>query len=133
MYLLIKNSVKQAKPETFKNSFKNSSQYVLTLMKVVIFFSIFQAYMIFKYVYISYTFTNIQQITNVFNATEYTETDLILSLNVEKEFLYDESNPILSSVSRTVFFSTVLNISNSLENMIKVYILLFILVDLHRV
>ena len=120
MYLFIKYSVKQAKPETFKNSFKNSSQYVLTLMKVVIFFSIFQAYMIFKYIYISYTFTNIQSITNVFNATEYTETDLILSLNVEKEFLYNENNTILSAVSRTVFFSSVTNISNSLENMIKV-------------
>ena len=76
--------------------------------------------MIFKYVYITYTFNNIQQIAKVFNATEYTETDLILSLNVEKEFLYDGSHTIFINDANSVFFKTVTGVSGSLESMIKV-------------
>jgi hypothetical protein len=80
--------------------------------------------MIFKYVYISYTFDNVKYITTVLNYTEYTGSDLILSLNVEKDFLYDGSNPILNSNSSTIFYQTIDQISDSLEIMIKVSILI---------
>lgn len=89
----------------------------------------FQAYMIFKYVYISYTFDNVKYITTVLNYTEYTGTDLVLSLNIEKEYLFDSSNSILNSNSTMIFYQTIDRISDSLEVMIRV-IQIFKLVDL---
>jgi hypothetical protein len=124
MYIINLHIVKQSKPEAFKNSFKNNSNYVLTFIKLFVCFAVFQAYMIFKYVYISYTFDNVKYITTVLNYTEYTGSDLILSLNVEKDFLYDGSNPILNSNSSTIFYQTIDQISDSLEIMIKVSILI---------
>ena len=85
--------------------------------------------MIFKYVYISYTFDNVKYITTVLNYTEYTGTDLVLSLNIEKEYLFDSSNSILNSNSTMIFYQTIDRISDSLEVMIRV-IQIFKLVDL---
>jgi len=68
----------------YKQSIRTSSDYLLIIFKIMIFFFIFQAYMIFKYIYINTGMKNIDHFTNVFNVTQYSQSDLILSLNVAK-------------------------------------------------
>jgi hypothetical protein len=68
----------------YKQSIRTSSEYILILVKIIVFFFIFQAYMIFKYIYIDTAMKNVQHFTDVFNVTQYSQSDLVLSLNIAK-------------------------------------------------
>jgi hypothetical protein len=68
----------------YKQSIRTSSEYLLIFFKISIFFFIFQGYMAFKYVYITLGMQNLDHFTDVFNVTQYSQSDLILSTNVAK-------------------------------------------------
>ena len=68
----------------YKQSIRTSSEYLLIFFKIFIFFLVFQAYMAFKYAYITLGMQNLNHFTDVFNVTQYSQSDLILSCNVAK-------------------------------------------------
>ncbi len=77
--------IKIVKQKTeYKQSIRTSSEYLLIFVKIGIFFFIFQAYMTFKYVYISFGMTNMNKFTDVFNTTQFSQTDLLLTADITK-------------------------------------------------
>jgi hypothetical protein len=80
--VIFNNLVKQK--TDYKQSIRTSSEYVLIFVKIGIFFFIFQAYMTFKYVYVTFGMTNIDRFTDVFNITQYSQTHLLLSIDISK-------------------------------------------------
>jgi hypothetical protein len=105
----------------YKQSIRTSSEYLLIILKIFIFFFIFQAYMAFKYVYITMGMQNLNKFADVFNITQYSQCDLILSTNVAKQFYMDRTVPILNSTNtEKIFQQNIINISDKTEEMIKV-------------
>jgi hypothetical protein len=68
----------------YKQSIRTSSEYILIFIKIFVFFFIFQAYMTFKYIFIAYGMSNMSHFTDVFNITQYSQTDLVKSIDVAK-------------------------------------------------
>jgi hypothetical protein len=68
----------------YKQSIRTSSEYVVIFAKIGIFFFIFQAYMTFKYIYVTFGMTNMSHYTDVFNATQYSQTHLLLAIDITK-------------------------------------------------
>jgi hypothetical protein len=68
----------------YKQSIRTSSEYFLIFLKISIFFLIFQGYMAFKFVYMNNGLVNLDHYSDVFNATQYSQADLVLSANVAK-------------------------------------------------
>ena len=59
------------------------------------FFLIFcNAYIIFKFCYTYNNLNNVSKFSDTFNTTHNTHTNLILSIDVVKSFLFDDSIPI---------------------------------------
>lgn len=68
----------------YKQSIRTSNEYYLIFLKIFIFFFIFQGYMAFKYFYMNSGLVNLDHYSDVFNTTQYSQADLILSCNVAK-------------------------------------------------
>ena len=64
---------------------------------------------------------NINKFTDVFNVTQYCQSDNILSLDIVKSFLYDPTIPIYNqTTTEDIFIYTFLTISDSFENLFVV-------------
>lgn len=114
------NIAKFKQKNDYKQSIRTSSEYLLIFIKILIFFAIFQAYMTFKYVYITYSLKNINYFTTMFNDTQYCQSDLILSLNTAKQYYFNSSIPIYNTTeTRKVFQNNIIQISNQMETMLK--------------
>ena len=112
------NIIKFKTKNEYKQSMKSASQYLLNYIKMVIFFVILQGYLTFKYVYNTSNMKNINKFTDVFNVTQYGQSDNILSLDIVKSFLYNPSIPIYNqSTTEEIFTSTFLSISDTFENL----------------
>ena len=81
----------------YRQSIRNSSEYFLAFIYIILFFLLIQVYMIFKFVYLKNIMGNIKNYAYVFNTTHYTQTSLILFVNVYKSFYYNSSIPIINS------------------------------------
>lgn len=68
----------------YKQSTRTNSEYVLIFIRIFLFFIIFQAYMVFKFIYVSDGLTKIDHFTGVFNTTQYAQSDIIISANIAK-------------------------------------------------
>ena len=112
------NIIKFKTKNEYKQSMKSASQYLLNYIKMVIFFVILQGYLTFKYVYNTNNMKNINKFTDVFNVTQYCQSDNILSLDVVKSFLYNPSIPIYNQTNtEDIFKYTFLTISDTFENL----------------
>ena len=118
------NIIKFKTKNEYKQSLKSSSEYLLNYVKMVIFFIVLQAYMIFKFLYNGNNMKNINKFTDVFNVTQYSQSDIILSLDVVKSFLYDNTYPIYNETDPTkildIFTYTFLSLSDTFENLVIV-------------
>ncbi len=115
------NIIKFKTKNEYKQSLKSSSQYLINYIKMVIFFVILQGYMTFKYVYNTNNMKNINKYTDVFNVTQYCQSDNILSLDIIKSFLYDPNIPIYNqSTTEDIFKHTFVTISDTFENLFVV-------------
>ena len=90
-------------------------------VKIGIFFFIFQAYMTFKYIYVTFGMTNMNHYADVFNVTQYSQTHLLLGINVAKQYYFDPNILIFNNTdTNKVFSESLININNEVENMIQV-------------
>jgi hypothetical protein len=105
----------------YKQSIRTSSEYLLIFIRIGIFFFIFQAYMTFKYVYITFGMENMNHFTNVLNQTQYSQSDLLLSTDITKQYFFDPSILMYNQTNTNdILKSTIININNGVEDMIKV-------------
>lgn len=68
----------------YKKSFRHSHEYYLFKINIYVFFLIFQGYMTFKFFYMENGVTILKNVIDVFNNTQYAQSDLIISCNVVK-------------------------------------------------
>ena len=112
------NIIKFKTKNEYKQSLKSASEYLINYIKIVIFFIVIQGYMIFKYTYNTNNMKSINKFTDVFNVTQYCQSDNILSLDIIKSFLYDPLIPIYNqSETEDIFKYTFLSISDTFENL----------------
>ena len=100
----------------YKQSIKNSSEYLFAFIYIALFFASIEIYMIFKYFYVINIMNNIKNFTKVFNTTHYTECDFIVKTNVYKSFYYNLSIPIFNSTeTEEIFIDNTIGMSDEIE------------------
>jgi len=110
------NIIKFKTKNEYKNSLQSSGEYLMNYIKIIIFFIVFEGYLSFKTFYNNNNCKNLTRFTDIYNITQYSQSDIILSLDVLKSFLYDDSIYILNnSDTETVLKNTFIDISNSFE------------------
>jgi len=104
-----------------KKSYKSNTDYLVLLLRIFGFFIFFQAYMAFKFTYYQYSMKNVSYFSDIYNSTQFMQTDVVLTVDVHKQYFYDINMPMLSSFeTKSIFDKRVLNIGNTFEEMIKV-------------
>ena len=102
----------------YKQSIKNSSEYLFSFIYITLFLTFIEAYMSFKFFYVGYVMSNIKNFDDVFNITHYSESDLIITTNIYKSYYYDSSIPILNSTDTlSLFYLNTLGISDTIEKL----------------
>ena len=113
------NIVKFKTKNEYKQSLRTSSEYLLNYIKIVIFFIVLQCYLIFKYCFGNVTMKNINQFADVFNMTHYSQSDIILSLDVTKSFFFDKAISIFNeNDTENIFRNTFQQLSDSFEKLL---------------
>ena len=102
----------------YKQSIKNSSEYLFSFIYITLFLVFIEGYMTFKYIYVNNVMSNIKNFDDVFNITHYSESDLILTTNVYKSYYYNSSIPILNDTDTlSYFYINTLGISDTIEKL----------------
>lgn len=103
----------------YKQSLRSSSEYLINYIKMIIFLIVIQGYLTFKYCYSNSAMKNINQFAQVFNVTHYSQSDIILSLDVTKSFFYNRTIQIYNCTdTEEIFKETFVGISNSFESLL---------------
>ena len=103
------NIIKFKAPNEHKSSGNKDKTNYLIFMQLTFFLVFCNAYIVFKF---CYTYSNIQNISkfiNVFNTTHTTHTNIILSIDVLKSFLFNDSIPIFEIKGKDKTLNTFLN------------------------
>lgn len=104
----------------YKQSIRNGPEYFLIFLKIFIFFLIFQGYMTFKFFYMETGLVSLDKYVDVFSSMQYSQSDMVLSCNVAKQFFHDKTIPIFNSTkTEEIFMTNFLNISNSFQEMVQ--------------
>jgi hypothetical protein len=102
----------------FKSPSTNSYScfgFLVQILQLVLFLGIIEIYFIFKYIYSMNNFDNINKFIDVYNITEFTDSDIISTIDVFKSFLYNDSIPIYEVDSKQHYIISFYEISNYLE------------------
>ena len=93
--------------------------HLLNYLKLVIFFAIFLAYMIFKFTYSDINIKNISKFIDVYEVTQSCHNSTILYVDIIKSYLFNNSIEILkNNDTDEVFETTYKSISDGFELMI---------------
>ena len=118
------NIIKFKAPNEYKTTGKKNKEHLSNFLKLIVFFLFFEADMIFKFCYSDSNITNIKKFINVFNVTQYSHVDVIISVDVLKSFFYNSSIPILNKNitsdvdwEDTPFFYSFYNLTKKFEEM----------------
>ncbi len=102
----------------YKQSIKNSTEYLFAFIYITLFLTFIEGYMTFKYIYVRYVMSNIKNFDDVFNITHYSESDLIITTNIYKSYYYNSSIPILNNTDTlSLFYLNTLQISDTIEKL----------------
>ncbi len=102
----------------YKQSIKNSSEYLFAFMYIILFFACIEGYMCFKFFYVRNIMSNIKNFNEVFNITHYSESDLIITTDIYKSYYYNSSIPIYNtSDTVALFYLNTLGISDVIEQL----------------
>ena len=116
------NIVKFKSPNEHKLTGNRDKTNIIVFMQLTFFLIFCNAYIIFKFCYTYDNIQNISRFIDVFNTTHNTHTDLILSIDVIKSYLFDDSIPIFNRKNKEEIFHEFLNVfykkSNSFEETI---------------
>ena len=88
------------------------------IVQLILFLGVVEIYFIFKYVYLMDNFKNMKRFLDVYSITEYTDSDIILNIDIVKSFLYNSSIPINNEDSVEPFINVFYDISDYIEKTI---------------
>jgi len=113
------NIIKFKARNDYKTSVNKDRTHLLNYLKLVVFFVIFEAYMIFKFYYSLVNINNISKFVGVYNVTQNCQTSTLSNVDVVKSYLFNMSINLYEEVNSTkVFHNTYKSISDKFEEMI---------------
>ena len=119
------NIIKFKAPYDYKKRGKYNKEQIKDFIKLVIFFVIIEAYIIFKFFNARNYVENIKKFLNVFNITYYSYVDIIINIDLSKQFVFNRTIPIFYNQNPSTginknspFYSMFYSITTSFENMI---------------
>ena len=113
------NIIKFKARNDYKTSVNKDKKHLLNYLKLVVFFIIFEAYMIFKFYYSLVNINNISKFVSVYNVTQNCHTSTLSNVDVVKSYLFDKSISIFEDDNSTkIFHNTYKSISDKFEEMI---------------
>ena len=118
------NIIKFKNPNEYKSTGKKNKEHLRNFMKLIIFFLFLEVYMIFKFCYSNSNVTNFKKFIDVFNVTQYSHVDTILSVDILKSYFFNNSIPILNinitkekNMDINPFYISFYNLTKRQENM----------------
>ena len=97
-----------------KSSYSCFSLFV-RISQLTMFLIVVEIYFIFKYIYTLTNFSNMNNYIDVYSITEYTDSDIISTIDVVKSFMYNNSIPIYKDNSTIPFVDVFYEISDYIE------------------
>ena len=85
------------------------------IFQLTIYLFVVEVYFIFKYIYTLNNYDNLDKYIDVFDITEFTDSDIITTIDVVKSFMYNDSIPIYEQKSIYPFINLFYDISNNIE------------------
>ena len=119
------NIIKFNAPNDYKTKGKHNKQQVRDYAKLVIFFVLIEAYIIFKFFYTRNYIDSVKKFLYVFNITYYAYVDIIINIDLSKQFIYNKTMPIFYYKNsekgidkESPFYTIFYDITKSFEQMI---------------
>ena len=120
------NIIKFKSPHNLKKNDKHNKEQLRNFIKLIFFFVLIEAYIIFKYFYSSEYIQSVKQFLNVFNITLYSFVDITKNIDISKSFFFNRTIPIFyvkhsdtkSLDPNSPFYSMFYNLSETFEKMI---------------
>ena len=119
------NLIKFMAPNNFKKKNKYNKEQIRDFIKLVIFFILIESYIIFKFFYARNYIDDVKKFLDVFNVTYYSYIDIIINIDISKQFIYNKTIPIFYYTNsekgidkKSPFYSVFYNITNSFEEMV---------------
>ena len=119
------NLIKFMAPNNYKKKNKYNREQIRDFIKLVIFFILIESYIIFKFFYARNYIDDVKKFLDVFNVTYYSYIDIIINIDISKQFIYNKTIPIFYYTNsekgidkKSPFYSVFYNITNSFEEMV---------------
>ena len=113
------NIIKFKARNDYKTSVNKDKTHLLNYLKLVIFFVIFEAYMIFKFYFSLVNINNMAKFVGVYNVTQNCQTSTLSNVDVVKSYLFNMTINLYEETNSTkVFHHTYKSISDKFEEMI---------------
>ena len=113
------NIIKFKARNDYKTTVNKDKTHLINYLKLVVFFIIFEAYMVFKFYYSLVNINNISKFVDVYNVTQNCHTSTLSNVDVIKSYLFNKSINLFEDTNSTkVFHNTYRQISDKFEEMI---------------
>ena len=106
------NIVKFKSPSTGSYS---CFSFIIQILQLILFLGIIEIYFIFKYIYSMKNYDNMNKYIDIYNITQFTDSDIISTIDIFKSFLYNDSIPIYEKDSIQPYIHSFYDISNFIE------------------
>ena len=119
------NIIKFKATNDYNKKGSHNKKQISDFIKLVLFFALIEIYLIFKFVYSNNYIEDTKKFLDIFNITYYSYVDIIINIDLAKQFIYNNTMPIFyyKNSERGIdedspFYSMFYNISKSFEEMI---------------
>ena len=118
------NIIKFKASNDYKTKGKQNKEQLSNYIKLVFFFILIEAYIIFKYCYSNNYVNNVKKFLYVFDKTYYSYIDIIINVDLSKQFIYNRSIPIFNHHYRggidelSAYYKMFYDMTKSFESMI---------------
>ena len=119
------NIIKFKSSNEYRKKRKHHKEQIKDFIKLLTFFIIIEIYITFKFFYERNYVENVKKFLDVFNVTYYSYVDIIINIDLSKQFIYNKTIPIFYySNSETgidkesPIYSMFYSVTNSFEQMI---------------
>ena len=109
------NDINIVKFKSPSNASYSCISFLIKILQIILFLGIVEIYFVFKYIYSMNNFDNMNKFFKVYNTTEYTDSDIITTIDIVKSFLYNNSIPIYETDSIEPFINIFYDISDYIE------------------
>ena len=120
------NIIKFKSPHNLKKNDKHNEEQLRNFIKLILFFIIIEAYIMYKYFYAKEYIDSVKKFLDVFNITLYSYIDITTNIDISKSFFYDKTIPLFKVPHSnqdgidvgTPFYNFFYNLSHSFDEMI---------------